>query len=120
MPVAIEITGVFGRRTSAFVSELGKWSYEQNGDEKALNKLKLPGAGYVGGHPKREYECFKGNLCATPSPSIVQNTPWSWRMTLLSGVCSVCLLSFAVTRTGNLRVHGPTDNRSQGSGKLPA
>ena len=37
-----------------------------------------------------------------------------------SGICSVCLLSFATTRAGNLRVHGQIDNRCCGSGKPPA
>ena len=37
-----------------------------------------------------------------------------------SGICSVCLLSFAPTRARNLRNHGPIDNRCCGLGKQPA
>ena len=39
VPVAIESTGVFGPRTSAFLRDLGKRIHEQNGDEKASSFL---------------------------------------------------------------------------------
>ena len=39
MLVAIETTGVFGLKISAFVTELEKRIYEQNGEEKASSFL---------------------------------------------------------------------------------
>ena len=37
-----------------------------------------------------------------------------------SGICGVCLLSFAPTRARNLRNHGPIDHRCCGLSKQPA